>query len=196
MLRSLDRRGHGVSRGSEPRAPAFLRFLADLHTRELATSTRSLGCPSALRTVAGVIEPLRNLSRSYRELAPPASRACVTAADPDNQPRCRDHVRAGRVPDFTTRDAHSVVHNRARGKSRIYRVRPQPRSGCPPIDRQCQRRESRRTLARRAIPWRTPRCHANRRRVTDPRTAISRVFERAKTKNASHVGRLEPRVAT
>jgi hypothetical protein len=29
VLRSFDRKGHGVSRGSEPRAPAFMRFLAD-----------------------------------------------------------------------------------------------------------------------------------------------------------------------
>jgi hypothetical protein len=82
VLRSLDRGGLGVSRGSEPRAPAILRFVADLHTRELATSTRPLGCPSTLRAVADVIESLRNLSRSYRKLAPPAPRACVTAADP------------------------------------------------------------------------------------------------------------------
>src|SRR5207253_1429232 len=100
VLRSLDRRGHGVSRGSEPRAPAFLKFVADLHTRELATSTRSLGYPSALRAVTGVIEQTRNLSHSYRKLAPPVSRACVTAADPDNQPRCRDDVSAVGVPDF------------------------------------------------------------------------------------------------
>jgi len=49
VLQSLDRRGLGVSQGSEPRAPAFLRFVAEHHTRELAASTRSLGYPSALR---------------------------------------------------------------------------------------------------------------------------------------------------
>jgi hypothetical protein len=84
VLQSFDRGELGVSQGSEPRAPAFLTFVADLHTRECAASTRSLGYPSTLRSVAAVIEPLRNLPRSYGKLAPPASRACRPAADPDN----------------------------------------------------------------------------------------------------------------
>jgi len=97
----------------------------DLHTREFTTSTRPLGYPSAFRSVAAAIQPIRNLSRSYRKLAPPASRACVTAADPDNQPRCRVDVIAAVVPVLANRDAHTVVHMRTRERSRAFAIAPQ-----------------------------------------------------------------------
>ncbi len=44
-LQGFDRRRVGVSRSSEPLVPTVRRFLADLHTRELESSTRSSGLP-------------------------------------------------------------------------------------------------------------------------------------------------------
>jgi hypothetical protein len=45
VLRSLDREGHGVSRGSEPRAPAFMRFLADRPHSRARHVYSTLGLP-------------------------------------------------------------------------------------------------------------------------------------------------------
>ena len=47
-LQSLDHERPGVSFRSEREAPAFLRFLADLHTRGFAASTQPLGYPCGL----------------------------------------------------------------------------------------------------------------------------------------------------
>ncbi len=71
---SLDHRRVGVSHGSYPRAPAFLRFSADHRTRGFEAFL--LGpwvAPSPSGNVAAPLQPLRNLSRPYRSSTSPTS---------------------------------------------------------------------------------------------------------------------------
>ena len=117
---SLDRRRIGVSHGSYPRAPAFLRFLADSHAHGRGDS-RSLGYPSVAR---------RRLHRSNgpygtASLLPtscPASPMSVhPASDPTTNRVVESRISSRRATRSRSRPVHSHPQRKRCADARVER---------------------------------------------------------------------------